>query len=92
MSNDELFLAVRRGFGGGFLGAEEGVWRRNILCCSVTADSDPQTPRGMLRTQKLKTRLLRTQSLKVLPLKPGIGQYMAKHASPTAWDFFLDNF
>ena len=31
---------------------------------------------GVLRTQKLKTHLLRTQSSKVCPLKPGAGQYI----------------
>ena len=30
---------------------------------------------GALRMQKLKSRLVRTQSLNVLPLKPGVGQY-----------------
>ena len=45
-----------------------------------------------LRTQKLRSRLLRTQSSKVLPLKPGPGQYTAMHATPTARDFFLTNF
>ena len=35
---------------------------------------------------------MRTQRLKVLPLKPGIGQYIAKHATLTARDFFLANF
>ena len=38
-----------------------------------------------LRTQKLK-------SLKVLPLKPGLRQYIAMHATLTASDFFLANF
>ena len=42
--------------------------------------------------QKLKSHLVRTQSLKVLPLKPGVGQYTAKHATLTARDFFLANF
>ena len=46
---------------------------------------------GELRTQKLKSRLLRTQSLKVLPLKPGVGQYLAIRATLTAMDFFLAN-
>ena len=32
---------------------------------------------GELRTQKLKSHLVGTQSLNVLPLKPGIGQYTA---------------
>ena len=42
--------------------------------------------------QKLKSHLLRTQSLTALPLKPGVGQYIATHATRTARDFFLDNF
>ena len=42
--------------------------------------------------QKLKFRLIRTQSLKVFPLKPGVGQYIAMHATLTARDFFLANF
>ena len=41
--------------------------------------------------QKLKSHLLRTQSLKVLPLKPGVGQYIALHATLTARYFFLAN-
>ena len=32
---------------------------------------------GELRTQKLKSRLIRTRSLNVLPLKPGVGQHIA---------------
>ena len=47
---------------------------------------------GELRTRKLKTHLLRTQSLKVFPLKPGVGPYIAIHATLTARDFFLANF
>ena len=44
---------------------------------------------GELRTVKLMSHLLRTQSLNVLPLKPGVGQYMAIHATLTVRDFFL---
>ena len=44
---------------------------------------------GELRTQKLKSHLVRTESLKVLPLKSGVGQYIAIHATFTAMDFFL---
>ena len=47
---------------------------------------------GKLRTQKLKSYLVRTQSLNVLPLKPGVGQYIAVHATLTARDFFLAYF
>ena len=49
-------------------------------------------PHGELQTQKLKSHLLRTQSLKVLHLKPGVGQYIAIHAALTARDFFLASF
>ena len=41
---------------------------------------------------ELKSHLLRTQSLNVLPLKPVVGQYIAIHATLTARDFFLANF
>ena len=34
----------------------------------------------------------RTQSLNVLPLKPGVSQYIAIHATLTARDFFLGYF
>ena len=43
---------------------------------------------GELQTQKFKSHLVRTQSWNVLPLTPGLGQYIAKHATPTARDFF----
>ena len=39
--------------------------------------------------QKSKSHLVRTQILNVLSLKPGVGQYMAMHATLTARDFFL---
>ena len=42
--------------------------------------------------QKLKSHLMRTQSLLVLPRKPGVGQYIVMHATLTARDFFLANF
>ena len=45
-----------------------------------------------LQTQKLKSHLMRTQSLNVLPSKPGVGQYIAIHATLTAGDFFLAGF
>ena len=47
---------------------------------------------GELRTQKLKSHLVRTHSLNVLPLKPRGGQERAIHATLTARDFFLANF
>ena len=47
---------------------------------------------GELQTQKLKFCLVRSQSLNVLPLKSGVGQYIAIHATLTARDFFLTDF
>ena len=49
----------------------------------------PVSRSGELRTQKLKSHMLRKRSLKVVPLKPGVGQYIAMHATLTARDFFL---
>ena len=47
---------------------------------------------GELRTQKLKSHLVRTQSLNVLLFKPGVGQYIAIHATLTTRAFFLAYF
>ena len=44
---------------------------------------------GELRTQKLKSHLVRTQSLNVLSFKPGVGQYIAIRTTLTVRDFFL---
>ena len=75
-----------------------GSWRNRHLCqrcrssCDVTGGDGffLACPRGgELRTQKLTSHLVRTQSLNVLPLKPGVGQYVAIHATLTARDFFL---
>ena len=70
-----------------FITYEEGFCYKSIclsLCCYVLM---PRS--GELRTQKLKSHLVRTQSLNVLPLKPGVGQYIAIHATLTAREFFL---
>ena len=49
---------------------------------SSSSSSPSSSPRsGELRTQNLKSHLVRTQSLNVLPLKPRVGQYMAIHAA-----------
>ena len=45
----------------------------------VLFDPRPFTRSGELRMQKLKSHLVRTQSLNVLPLKPGVGRYIAIH-------------
>ena len=47
---------------------------------------------GELRTQKLKSYLVRTQRLNVLTLQPGVGQYIAIHGTFTARDLFLAYF
>ena len=65
-----------------------------LLHCLVGSPVDPGVVplapphSGELRTQKLKSHLMRTQSLNVLPLKPGVGQYISIHATLTARDFF----
>ena len=57
--------------------------------CTVSIYT-PAFPRsGELRTQKLKSHLVRTQSLNVLLFNSGVGQYTAIHATLTARDFFL---
>ena len=53
---------------------------------------DSDTRSRELRTLKLKSHLVRTQNLEVLPLKPAVGQYFAKHATFPPRDFFLANF
>ena len=70
------------------------VIRRGNKVCNDTRQQGivGRGPRsGELRTQKLKSHLVRTQSLNVRRLKPG-GQYIAIHATLTARDFFLANF
>ena len=57
--------------------------------CISFHKSSRQPRSGELRTQKLKSHLVRTQGLDVLPLKPRVGQYIAIHATLTARDFFL---
>ena len=44
-----------------------------------------------LRTQHLKSHLMRAQCSKV-PLKPRVGQYIAMYATLTARDFFRADF
>ena len=65
-----------------------------VLFCFVSSSCRPVVkPRsGELRSQKLKSHLVRTQSLNVLPLKPGVGQFIAIHATLTARDFFCAYF
>ena len=72
-----------------------GNWNRER--CRATlgglCSRDFTKPRsGELRTQVLKSHLVRTQSLTVLPLKPGVGQYIAIPATLTARDFFFAYF
>ena len=63
---------------------------RAVAPCRVLHKRIAQLPRsGEMRTQKSKSHLMRTQSLSVLPLKPGVGQYIAMHSMLTARDFYL---
>ena len=65
---------------------------RLLLLFFFSSGSPPSPRSGELRTQKLKSHLVRTHSLSVLLLKPGVGQYVAIHATLTARDFFLPYF
>ena len=64
----------------------------SFLFCSWVCFLSVWPHSGELQTQKLKSHLVRTQSLNILPLKPGAGQYIAIHAMLTARDFFFANF
>ena len=82
-------LGTLQTFSGGHINV--GAHRSNP--CGTKYNHVESTPRsGELRTQKLKSHLARTQSLNVLPLKPGVGQYIAIHATLTAREFFLAYF
>ena len=74
-------------------GRGSGVWGgvgRGLISASCVPSALPRS--GELRTLKLKSHLVRTQSLNVLPLKPGVSQYLAIHATLTAKNFFLAYF
>ena len=61
-----------------------------LLSATYRSVHDPAV--GSCGRRKLKSHLVRTQSLNVLPLKPGIGHYIAIHGTLTARDFFLAYF
>ena len=61
-----------------------------VSCPNHCFFSQPRS--GELRAQILKSRMVRTQSLNLLPFKPAVGQYIAIHATLTARDFFLAYF
>ena len=63
---------------------------KKLLQCDHDLTPPPRS--GELRMQKLKSHLVKTQSLNVLPLKLGVGQYIAVHATLTTRDFFLASF
>ena len=74
--------------------------------CKVTADSSLVTmPHTIILTcplfrslqwaaadSEIKVPSVENTELKVLPLKPGVGQYITIHAMPTARESFLANF
>ena len=61
-----------------------------LKICFLTTYSALWLHSRILRMQKLKAHLLRTQSSKFLPSKLGVGQNMAMYASPTARDSVLN--
>ena len=61
----------------------------NLVYSMLASPLLPIPRSAELRTQKLRSRLVRTQSLDVLPLKPGLSQYIATHATLSARGFFL---
>ena len=73
-----------------------GTWRTPGLCipwcCLPISSSICLAFFHCVQTQKLKSHLVRTQSLNILPLKPGVGQDIAIHATLSARDFFLAYF
>ena len=56
------------------------------LCLSLSLSLSP--PQWGAADAEKKSRLVRTQSLNVFPLKPKVGQYIAIHASLPARNFF----
>ena len=67
--------------------SNQSIDRIDELCVQFALD--PNITSGELRTQKLKSHVMWTRSLNVLPLKPGVGQYIAIYATLIARDFFL---
>ena len=72
--------------------ARPNEWETWPYHCSFCLFTMVRTRSEELRTRKLKSHLVRTQSWNILPLKPGVGQYIAIHATFTARDFFLAYF
>ena len=69
---------------------DSSFWLSRLTRIALILSRKPRS--GELQTQKLKSHLVRTQSLNVLPLKPGVGQYIVIHAPLTARDFLLAYF
>ena len=59
--------------------------------CAAAHDAQKSYPQSGAADAE-KSHLVRTQSLNVLPLKPGVGQYIAIHVTLTARYFFLAYF
>ena len=66
-----------------FLHKEYMQYNQLSLCSS---------PQWGAANKEIKSHLVRTQSLNVLPLKLGVGQYIAIHATLSFRDFFLAYF
>ena len=70
----------------------DDVWSVvSVACCHTELVLLKIPGSGEPRTQKLKFPLMRKRSLKFLPLKLGVGQYIVTHATLTARDFFRAN-
>ena len=63
-----------------------------VVMCTFDISQWPVPSSRELWTLKFKSHLLRTQSLKVLSLKPGVAQCIAIHVMLTDRDFFLADF
>ena len=89
----EPILSERKSYGWGHPGHTISTGRILFLHGWCVYTHHFYTPHsGELRTQKWKSHLVRIQSLKVLPLKHGVGQYIAIHAMLTVRDSSLQIF
>ena len=64
---------------------------QNLLACKISLGKKIALNENKVVVH-LKTYLLTTWSLKLLPLQPGVGQYIAIHAMLTTRGLFLANF
>ena len=63
-----------------------------VLCIHFRSECSLNLQQWGAAGAEIKVPSDETHSLKVLPLKPGVGQYIAMHATLTVRDFFHANF